>query len=144
MVMMMRRQSRNDDGSRKVELDVKDEECEERDDGQEGGDCSKEEYESSKGDEGRENLGHDDDKENYSEEGDDDEHNRTSFSGFSEREKTRSGVGSQVTTVYCNYGSKNKVEKRERQKESGRCEVPSVAERRFNTVSNIKKLKRKR
>lgn len=70
----MRRQSRNDDGSRKVELDVKDEECEERDDGQEGGDCSKEEYESSKGDEGRENLGHDDDKENYSEEGDDDKH----------------------------------------------------------------------
>ena len=42
MVMIMRRQSRNDDGSRKVELDVKDEECEERDDGQEGGDCSKE------------------------------------------------------------------------------------------------------
>ena len=66
-----------------------------------------------------------------------------SFSGFSEREKTRSGVGSQVTTVYCNYGSKNKVEKRERQIESGRCEVPSVAKRRFNTASNIKKLKRK-
>ena len=58
--------------------------------------------------------------------------------------RLRSGGGSQVTTVYGNYGSKNKVEKRERQKESGRCEVPSVAERRFNTVSNIKKLKRKR
>ena len=36
----------SNDGLRKVELDVKDEE---RDDGQEGDDCSKEEYESSKG-----------------------------------------------------------------------------------------------
>ena len=37
--------------------------------------------------------------------------------------QNRSGGRSQVTSSYCNHKSKNKVDKREKQKESGLCEV---------------------